>query len=75
MNTSNSKTHSSKEIAEFSFENVDVKSISRVSDQNGVSLLYIVLGIHHTGWEPLLLQSEDEKQTVTFFRVCRNEAL
>ena len=25
---------------------------SRVSDQNGVSLLYIMLEIHHSGWEP-----------------------
>ena len=24
----------------------------RVSDQNGVSLLYIMLEIHHSGWEP-----------------------
>ena len=28
--------------------------ISRVSDQNGVSLLYIMLEIHHSGWEPLI---------------------
>ena len=27
--------------------------ISRVSDQNGVSLLYIMLEIHHSGREPL----------------------
>ena len=26
--------------------------ISRVPDQNGVSLLYIMLEIHHSGWEP-----------------------
>ena len=26
--------------------------ISRVSDQNGVSLLYIMLEIHHSGLEP-----------------------
>ena len=25
---------------------------SRVSDQNGVSLLYIMLKIHHSAWEP-----------------------
>ena len=25
---------------------------SRVSDQNGVSPLYIMLEIHHSGWEP-----------------------
>ena len=24
----------------------------RVSDQNGISLLYIMLEIHHSGWEP-----------------------
>ena len=29
-----------------------VASISRVSGQNGVSLLYIMLEIHHSGWEP-----------------------
>ena len=27
-------------------------NISRVSDQNGISLLYIMLEIHHSGWEP-----------------------
>ena len=30
-------------------------SISRVSDQIGVSLLYIMLEIHHSGWEPSIL--------------------
>ena len=30
------------------------KSISRVSDQNGVSLLYIMLEIHHSDCEPLI---------------------
>ena len=25
-----------------------------VSDQNGISLLYVILEIHHSGWEPLL---------------------
>ena len=28
------------------------KDDSRVSDQNGVSLLHIMLEIHHSGWEP-----------------------
>ena len=28
--------------------------ISRVSDKNGVSLLYIMLEIHHSGQEPLI---------------------
>ena len=32
----------------------DMTCISRVSDQNGVSLLYIMLEIHHSGWEPLI---------------------
>ena len=27
-------------------------AISRVPDQNGVSLLYIMLELHHSGWEP-----------------------
>ena len=27
-------------------------TISRVSSQNGVALLYIMLEIHHSGWEP-----------------------
>ena len=26
--------------------------ISRVSDKNGVFLLYIMLEMHHSGWEP-----------------------
>ena len=29
-------------------------SISRVPNQNGVSLLYIMLEIHHSGQEPLI---------------------
>ena len=49
VNGSNTKTHSSKEITEFSIENADVKSICYCK--------------------------EDEKQTVTFFRMCRNKAL
>ena len=49
MDTSNTKTHSSKEMAEFSFNNADVKSICYCK--------------------------QDEKQTVTFFRMCGNEAL
>ena len=31
---------------------MDRLNISRVSDQNGVSLLYIMLEIHHSGREP-----------------------
>ena len=29
-----------------------MKYISRVPDQNGVSLLYVMLEIHHSGREP-----------------------
>ena len=50
MNTLNTKTHSSKEIAEFSFENADVKSICYCKQRM-------------------------ERYTVTFFRMCRKEAL
>ena len=34
------------------FMGVAVFVISRVPDQNGVSLLYIMLEIPHSGWEP-----------------------
>ena len=34
---------------------------SRVSDQNGVSLLYIMLEIHHSGWEPLMYDWNEVK--------------
>ena len=33
-------------------QNGQSSSILRVSDQNGVSLLYIMLKIHHSGREP-----------------------
>ena len=40
--------------------------ISRVPDQNGVSLLYIMLEIHHSGREPSLThRSDTEKQLTT----------
>ena len=45
----NTKTHSSKEMTEFCFENADGKSICYCK--------------------------HNEKQTVTFFRMCGNEAL
>ena len=32
--------------------------IPRVSDQNGVSLLYIMLEIHHSGQEPSICSTE-----------------
>ena len=32
--------------------------ISRVSNQNGVSLLYIMLEIHHSGREPLIYSTD-----------------
>ena len=34
------------------YESGHASNILRVSDQNGVSLLYIMLEIHHSGWEP-----------------------
>ena len=37
----------------------------RVSNQNGVSLLYIMLEIHHSGWEP---SNYDHKHSSTFLR-------
>ena len=39
-----------------SFMALSIKTpiMSRVPDQNGVSLLYIMLEIHHSGWEPSL---------------------
>ena len=36
--------------------------MSRVSNQNGVSLLYIMLEIHHSGWEP--------SNCVLYFCIC-----
>ena len=40
-------------------ENNQNKYISRVPDQNGVSLLYIMLEIHHSGWEPSIYQKQE----------------
>ena len=34
---------------------------SRVSDQNGISLLYIMLEIHHSGREPSKWNSQNSK--------------
>ena len=31
---------------------VDTRETQQVSNQNGISLLYIMLEIHHSGWEP-----------------------
>ena len=39
---------------------IDVTNISRVSDQNGVSLLYIMLEIHHSGREPSISRVPDQ---------------
>ena len=49
VNTVNTKTHSSKEMAEFSFENAYVKSICYCKQRT--------------------------ERKLTFFRMCRNEAL
>ena len=38
-----------------------VRCISRVSDQNGVSLLYIMLEIHHSGQEPWISEMTARK--------------
>ena len=38
------------------------KNILMVSDQNGVSLLYIMLEIHHSGWEPSIFSVEKNRQ-------------
>ena len=39
-------------------------SISRVSDHNGVSLLYIMLEIHHSGWEPSNVRETKARQSI-----------
>ena len=62
--------------------------ISRVSDQNGVSLLYIMLEIHHCGWEPSISKCvivykretlgrgvEAENNRVYFVYVCVSACL
>ena len=41
--------------------------ISRVSDHNGVSLLNIVLDIHHSGREPLICNVSTHKQPYCLF--------
>ena len=41
--------------------------ISRVSDQNGVSLQYIMLEIHHSGREPSICDRIDTRQEVKFW--------
>ena len=38
----------------FMLCNYVLKNILRVSDQNGISLLYIMFEIHHSGQEPLI---------------------
>ena len=49
----------------------DQKSISRVPDQNGVSLLYIMLEIHHSGWEPSVCSSVDSyKHCIEICMMC-----
>ena len=43
-----------------------VGSIYRVPDQNGVSLLYIMLEIHHSGWQPSICEMS---------RLCKAEVI
>ena len=43
--------------------------ILRVSAQNGVSPLYIMLEIHHSGWEPLDLTDQYHCVFVCLFRM------
>ena len=50
----NTVTHMYKHTDKHLENNALHTCISRVSDQNGVSLLYIMLEIHHSGWEPLI---------------------
>ena len=45
------------EITWFS-QCTDPNDISRVSDQNGVSQLHIIVEMHHFGWEPLIWKWE-----------------
>ena len=45
-------------------ECVNDKNISRVSDQNGISLLYIMLEIHRSGQEPSIFISFPATSTV-----------
>ena len=49
--------------------------ISRVSDQNGVSLLYIMLGIHHSGREPSIYSRDTPfwLETLEMDELCRRE--
>ena len=44
---------------EFPTRMIYLDYISRVSDQNGVSVLYIMLDIHHSGWEPWIYRHRD----------------
>ena len=56
VNILNTKANSTKEIAEFSFGNADVKT--QFSFENADVKTH------------LLLQIDDEKQSVTFYRMC-----
>ena len=46
---------------------VSVRSTLRVSEQNGVSLLHIMLEIHHSGREPLICDAEEEWMVILSF--------
>ena len=44
--------------------------ISRVSDQNGVSLLYIMLEIHHSGREPSICTGRQPTPAGNLLSAC-----
>ena len=53
-------------LSEMKIENCQEK-ISRVPDQNGVSLLYVMLEIGHSGWEPSIFSVGGKIDEHTYF--------
>ena len=51
-NNDKSNSHSAIWRQQYPHSSVHRYMISRVSDQNGVSPLYIMFETHHSGWEP-----------------------
>ena len=47
-----------------------VSCVSRVSDQNGVSLLCIMFEIHHSGWEPSFFIVLNSVRSVLYVKLC-----
>ena len=52
------RIHVKTVLGSFTYAKLSPLNISRVSEQNGVSLLYIMLEIHHSGWELSVSKSE-----------------